>query len=432
MTTRVFQNLRILLATVMTVSALCAAPAVAQDGPAPRHLTLEQAIVLALQHSAVLGATAARADAATAAHRQAGARPNPELSLEAENIFGNGPYNGTGNAELTYGVSQLVELPGKRSGRMQVADAERTKSHYSRDAARLDVIRDVTVAFAEVAAAAQDVAILDDEHALATAVRDSVTEKVQAGKEPPIQKNKAEIARAASQIALERARRLLAVKQQVLSSLTGGAADVSALESKSLPPLEAPQALDVYRRHLSETPDARMLDVDVAQARAGLSLEKANALPDPTLSLGLRDSREDDAQSVVAGVSFPLPVFHANRGGIERAGHDLNAAMLDQRSATLALSLALDAVYADVGSAYSEARALESMVLGGAEDAFAVAREGYNAGKFGYLDVLDAQRTLFSARRQFTAAVLEYQRQRATLERMTAFHAARFETEGQH
>ncbi len=390
---------------------------------APAALVLDQAIAWALEKSPVLGASTARADAATASRSQAGALPNPEISIEADNIYGDGPYDGLDGAEITYGVSQLVELPGKRGNRVRVADAEKTKIHYARDADRLDLIRDVTVAFADVAAAQQEVMILEEERNLATEVRDSVAAKVQAGKEPPIQKNKAEIERSASEIALERARRSLSTKRQILSSLMGGDTGAFTVAMESLPILSEPEALESYRARLPQTPDIKSLDANVNQARAGLSLEKANAVPDPTFNFGVKDFREDDSQAFVAGVSFPFPVFNMNRAGIERAGHDLNAAMFDQRGEQLSLDATLTSIYGDFSSAYSEASALKATVLPGAEEAFSFAREGYDAGKFGYLEVLDAQRTLFDARKQFNEAVLDYHRQRAAIERITASHA---------
>lgn len=389
----------------------------------PAALVLDQAIAWALEKSPVLGASSARADAATASRSQAGALPNPELSVEAENIYGDGPYDGLDGAEITYGVSQLVELPGKRGNRVRVADAEKTKIHYARDAARLDLIRDVTTAYAELAAAQLEVSILEEERNLATEVRDSVAAKVQAGKEPPIQKNKAEIELSASNIALERARRNFTAKKQTLSSLMGGDTGEFTVAMDSLPPLSEPEPLESYRTRLPQTPDVKSLDADVNQAKAGLSLEKANVVPDPTFNFGVRDFREDDSQAFVAGVSIPFPVFNLNRAGVERAGHDLNAAMLDQRGAHLSLDAQLIAIYGDFTSAYGEASALKTAVLPGAEEAFSFARQGYDAGKFGYLEVLDAQRTLFDARKQFNEAVLDYHRQRAAIERLTAFHS---------
>ncbi len=400
-----------------------ATPPTIEKPPIPAALGLDQAVAWALEKSPVLGASSARADAAAASRLQAGVWPNPELSVEAENIYGDGPYDGLDGAEITYGVSQLVEIPGKRGSRVRVADAEKTKIHYARDAARLDLIRDVTTAYAELAAAQQEVSILEEERNLATEVRDSVAAKVQAGKEPPIQKNKAEIELSASTIALERSRRNFSAKKQALASLMGGNTSDFTVAMDSLPSLSEPGPLESYRTRLPQTPDVKSLDADVNQAKAGLSLEKANILPDPTFNFGVRDFREDDSQAFVAGVSIPFPVLNLNRAGVERAGHDLNAAMLDQRGAHLSLDTQMIAIYGDFTSAYAEASALKTAVLPGAEEAFSFAREGYDAGKFGYLEVLDAQRTLFDARKQFNDTVLDYHRQRAAIERMTAVHA---------
>ncbi len=395
-------------------------PVFAQEKPAPANLSLNQAIEGALKNSPVLGAQANYAEAAIANKSQAGAFSNPELEIEAENIYGDA--DGTSEAEITYGVSQLVELPGKRGNRIRVADAESTKAHYAHDAARLDLIRDVTIAYAEVVTGQQEVAILEEERNLATQVRDTVAAKVEAGKEPPIQKNKAGIELSTSEIALDRARRALNAKMQALSALMGSSAANFTVQPDSLPSLAQPEGFETYKARLSQTPDVQSLETSIAQAQSALSLEKANALPDPTLGLGVKQSREDDTNSFVAAVSLPIPVFNLNRANIRRAGHELNAIKMEQQSGVLSLEATLAETYGNYVSAYREASALQSGVLPGAQEAFSFAREGYEAGKFGYLEVLDAQRTLFEARKQFNQAVLDYHTQRASIERMTALH----------
>lgn len=429
---------RILFTALMASVGLSAAsPALAQNDKgdippliqpapvlaAPTILVLDQAIAWALEKSPVLGASASRADAADASRSQAGALPNPELSIEAENIYGDGPLEGTGAAEITYGVEQLVELPGKRGNRVRVAEAEKTKVHYARDGARLDLIRDVTIAYAELVAAQRDLAVIEEERNLAGEVRNSVAAKVNAGKEPQIQKSKAEVELSASDIALERARRAVNTKEQALAILMGGDISDFSVDAQSLPPLTEPESFLSYQERLARTPDAKALEADVSQAQSALSLEKANALPDPTLGFGLKQFREDDTQAFVAGVSLPFPVFNINRAGIRRAGHELNAAKLEQRGGQLSLEATLTETYANYVSAYREAQALKDSVLPGAEETFSFSRKGYDAGKFGYLEVLDAQRTLFDARRQYNQAILDYYTQKATIERLTAFHS---------
>jgi cobalt-zinc-cadmium efflux system outer membrane protein len=211
---------------IMLAAGLCvlALPAFAQEKPVSEELVLDQAIAWALENSPVLGAQASYAEAAIANRSQAGAFANPEVEIEAENIYGDA--DGTSEAEMTYGISQLVELPGKRGNRIRMADAESVKAHYAHDAAQLDLIRDVTIAYAEVVAAQQELSILEEERSLAAEVRDSVAAKVEAGKEPPIQQNKAQIELSSSEIALDRAHRRMAIaKKQSLVSPDGWQCD---------------------------------------------------------------------------------------------------------------------------------------------------------------------------------------------------------------
>ncbi len=384
-------------------------------------LTLEQAIAAALENSPMLAASSERAFASEASYSQARALPNPELSIEADNIYGDN-NDDFENAELTYGISQLVELPTKRDNRIKIAEAEKFKARLSYDVKKLDLIQQVTIAYVDLVAVLQEINILEEEYHLASEVLESVSAKVEAGKEPLIQKNKAEIERTNGNIALERARRNLNAKKQALSALIGAGVTDFTVTIDNPPIHTEPEPLENYTSRLLQTPDIKSLDTDVLKAQSGLSFEKSAALPDPTFNLGVRQFRADDSQAFVVGVSLPIPVFNINRAGVERATHDLSAAQSDHRSSQIALETALVEIYGNFSSAYNETTALENTVLPGAEEAFHFAREGYKAGKFGYLDVLDAQRTLFATRKQLNQSVLDYRRQRAALERITAAH----------
>jgi outer membrane protein, heavy metal efflux system len=57
-------------------------------------------------------------------------------------------------------------------------------------------------------------------------------------------------------------------------------------------------------------------------------------------------------------------------------------------------------------------------VLPGAQRAFDAASEGYRQGKFGFLEVLDAQRTLFEARGRYLEALAAYHKAVAEVERL--------------
>ncbi|MGB1539488.1 MAG: TolC family protein, partial [Rickettsiales bacterium] len=118
------------------------ADSVYQSGPV---LTLPEAMVRAIQASPRLKSVAAGFEAAKGAEDQAGYWPNPELEFEAENIAGSGPFSGTGAAEYTYGLSQKVEIGGKRMARQQAAEAVREAAAVRLQAERLNLERDVHI-----------------------------------------------------------------------------------------------------------------------------------------------------------------------------------------------------------------------------------------------------------------------------------------------
>jgi outer membrane protein, heavy metal efflux system len=78
----------------------------------------------------------------------------------------------------------------------------------------------------------------------------------------------------------------------------------------------------------------------------------------------------------------------------------------------------LGATYAELSSAFTEATTLQTDVLPGAQSAFEAFSEGYRQGKFGFLDVLDAQRTLFEARGRYLEALTAYHRAVADMKRL--------------
>src|SRR3546814_16879005 len=78
-------------------------------------------------------------------------------------------------------------------------------------------------------------------------------------------------------------------------------------------------------------------NADVLRSRAELELERSQAIPDLTLSAGVRQFRETDDSAFLVGVSIPIPVFDRNRGAIERAGAEVVAAEADLAAERLEL-----------------------------------------------------------------------------------------------
>ena len=89
-----------------------------------------------------------------------------------------------------------------------------------------------------------------------------------------------------------------------------------------------------------------------------------------------------------------------------------------RRAAGLRVHARLGATYQTLAAAHAAARTLKVDVLPGAQRIFDSAREGYRQGKFGYLDVLDAQRTLFEAKARHLDALERYHQTAVEVERL--------------
>jgi len=146
---------------------------------------------------------------------------------------------------------------------------------------------------------------------------------------------------------------------------------------------------------------------------------RSKATPDLILSGGVRYLNETKESAFVVGVSLPLPLFDRNRGGILEAHARLTKAEFERRAAEVRVNTMLAEAYQNLVSATNEVTTLHNEILPAAEEVFQATQEGYRLGKFGFLDVLDAQRTLFETRGRYFEALATYHKAVADLERLS-------------
>ncbi|MGG5811634.1 TolC family protein [Falsiroseomonas sp. CW058] len=408
-------------------------PALAQDGaPARRRAAaLPQAGAEALRPGAALNALLEAAQsrsptiraaelriaAAQGELRQAGVYPNPELSVDAENIGGSGPYRGTRSLETTVGVAQLLEVNGARTARIGSAQAGLEVARRELEVARLELKRDITIGYAAFVTATRNAEVERERLRLAGEVVRATQARMTAGRDPLVELRRAEVAQASARIAIERAEREIDSARRALATLLGVptidvAADNAWFETIGpAPGAIAPPAA-------GSSPDLARQQAEVARVRAALSAERANALPNPTLRAGVRQFQDSRDTAAVVGLSLPIPVFDRNRGAIERAGSDLARAEAEAQQAALALTASLTDAVRRLDLAWREVESTRRVVLPAAREAQALAREGYAAGRFSLLEALDAQRTFTEARLQLNAALNDVHARRAEVERL--------------
>jgi cobalt-zinc-cadmium efflux system outer membrane protein len=384
-------------------------------------LRLPQAQALALMQNPDLAAFAWEVRAGEARTLQAGLPPNPGVGVEVENVAGSGDFQGVDGAEVTVGLSQVIELAGKRRKRTHVAALERDLAAWDYETARLDVLTQVAQAFADVLRVQERLAVDADLVRLAEQIYRIVAERVKAGKVSPLEATRARVALATSRIARQRVQRELTAAKDRLAATWGGTRATFERVTGDLETLNPIPSAAVVAQRIVQNPDIARWATAMARRQAAVTLAEANRTPDPTLGAGVRyfnNVDEADAHALLLAVSVPLPVFDRNQGNILEARYQLARTEVERRAAAVRVQTALAETHAALSAAFSEASTLRDEVLPGAQQAFDAAREGYRQGKFQFLEVLDAQRTLFEARGQYVEALSTYHKAVAALERL--------------
>lgn len=384
-------------------------------------LTLPGAIQRAIDESPYLKSLRSQIEAAEGAEVQSSYQPNPELSFEAENIIGTGEFSGVDAAEFTFEVSQTLEKKDKRLARQDVAKAIKEQINNVYLAARLTIERDVHIAYANVLSEAESVKLAIEQEKLAKNVLKTVSKRVKAAADSEIQKSKADVAHAMSVIAREQHKQQLAIAKATLARFWGASELNFSLDHSHFYALKPPETLIHYQQFLMRAPDIQGLQYLKSEKQSLLKLEHALAKPDPNISFGLRDFRESGDQALMIGVSIPIALHNQNKGNIVKAQAQLHQADNESQQTIRSLEQQLSENWQAWSMAYAEASRLKQSLLPAAEKSFALARSGYERGKFPYLEVLDAQRTLFDARSQYHDALKRYHAARAHVERLTTY-----------
>lgn len=383
-------------------------------------ITLRDALALALMQNPELAAFAWELRAREARVLQAGRPPNPVVTTLVQDIGGRTGFTTAADPiqrQTTIELSQLIELGGKRAARQRLAATGRDLAAWDYETARIDVLTRVTRAYLDVLASQETVALAERTNSVVEEVQQSVALRVAAGVVSPIEETKAGLALAAVRIESDRARRTFDADRRRLAALWGSNSPRFQLVGDLATPPPVPTFAALQER-LSQNPELARWAAEVAQRQAALAVERSKPVPNLALIGGYRRYPEVDSHAFVIGASVQLPLFDRNRGAIQEARDRVSKAYEEQRAAQARVTAMLAEAYRALSSAKDEVTALAANVLPGSRSAFDAVGEGYRLGKFAYLDVLDAQRTLVSAGGQYLRALAEYHKAAVDVERL--------------
>lgn len=372
-------------------------------------LTLDQAIELALAGNPSLRSAARSIGIAEGAMQQASARPNPEISFLSEGTDRN-------TRTETTQINQVVELGGKRAARIAVAEQERQVAVGDVNARRADLRANVITAYMEALTAQERLALAQASLELAHKSTDVTSRRVIAGKISPVEQTRSNVAEAGARLELAQAEADLALAKRRLTALWASPRPLD--QALQVPNTfdRLPSWADLAGR-MEASPLLLRAQSTVAGRDAQVKLERAQRIPDLTITVGAQRERELGRTQGVVGISLPLPLFNRNQGNVLSALRRADQARDDLEAERLRITQALADAYQRAEVASTQTVTLRDQVLPAAQSAYDAAVTGFEMGKFAFTDVLDAQRTLFQTKSQYLRALADRYRSIADIER---------------
>jgi cobalt-zinc-cadmium efflux system outer membrane protein len=370
-------------------------------------LTIERAVQLYLEGNLEVQAARYRVEKSAAEQIAARLRPNPTLTVAAENLPVSGPLPFQRLYEVGFSYSETIELGGKRRLREEVAEFGLSVA----EAQLADILRQ---GISEVKHLYYESLLARATVQIATENRDTFQQllrvnlvRFQEGAIPEGDLLKVRLERVKFDSAVQQAE--LALRQSMirLQERLGRSDyhDVEISGDLAFSPLDL--NLEALKETaLQERPDMQAARLDVELADRRLALERTQNAPDLQPFVGYKRVANDN--TLLFGLSMPLRVRDRNQAGIARA-------VADGRIAQTQVGLIGNRILAEVESAFrayetarNQVNVFRTELLQQAEESRNIALLAYEEGATELLPLLEAQRTRSEIRRQFFHTLFDY------------------------
>jgi cobalt-zinc-cadmium efflux system outer membrane protein len=371
-------------------------------------LTLQAAFDRALNVNPTIAAARLRRTVNLAGITVAGERPNPEAHAEIEKE----------TPKQSFGVALPLELGGKRSRRIAVAQATLEVGEAELAQTIIDIRTQVRRAYYARLISDLRLSVLDELRQFATRARDAAQARFDVGSAPRLEvlqgqlvlaqaENEATAAQATARAATIQLNALLALPLDTPLTLATGLEATTSLAGEI-----------ALTRAQSSNAELAVLDRQIAEQAAKLALARALRTPDITPDVTVtRDSEPDFLYGWRVAATASIPIFTTHRAGVlleQAALTQLNA----QRMAVLARItgevLSASAVADAQRTAYLR---YQNEILPQAQQVEVMAEDAYRLGQTGIAALLQALQASRDMRLRSLQTALDFQDALSQLER---------------
>jgi len=382
--------------------------AVSAHGQNLSPLSLQRVVSLYIERNLELQAERYRLERTKADAIAARLRPNPGVSVMAENLRVSGPVAASRLYEVGATYSETIELGGKRKLREQVAAVTISAAEARFADAMRKGIAQVKRLYFQAVLARRDIEVATENRQMFQQLVQFNLARFQAGAIPEADLIKVRLERIKFDSALKQAElRERQAMIQLAENLEDDAIAKQVVAGEVDLRLLNPDPDTLLQTALRERSDVQAAQGDVEAAKEKIALEEARARTDISPFVGYKRLANDN--TVMFGVNLPLKVRDRNQAGIARA-------QADQKAAGALLEVAKSHTTAEVKAAYEafqtareQVQTFRDELLNQADESRSIALAAYEEGATPLLSLLEAQRTRADVRQQYFRTLFDYQ-----------------------
>ncbi len=390
---------------ILTIALILGSPSFAG---AQTSLTLERAVQIYLDRNMDLQAARFRVERTKADRIAASLRPNPSITIAAENLAVGGPAGFNRLYEVSTTYTETIERGGKRELRQRVAGlAVSVAEAQLSDTVRRGVAQ-VKRLYYDVVLARHDVETAAENRQTFEQLLQLNLARFREGAIPESDLIKVRLERIKFDSAVRQAELVLRQSTiRLLERLGESNFEGRPVAGEFNFGVLNPDVQVLRLSAISERPDIQAAIREVETAAERVALQRALARADLNPFVGYKRLAADS--TVLFGVSMPLHIRDRNEGGIARAEAELKTAQAQADLLRNRVAAEVQVAYEAFRTARQQVQTFRNELLRQAGESRTIALAAYEEGGTELHPVLEAQRTLAGVQHEYFRALFDYQ-----------------------
>ncbi|HAT1993795.1 TolC family protein [Fluoribacter dumoffii] len=384
-------------------------------------LTFHEALDIAYRNNPELQAEMDKAEAMRGAFIQSGLYPNPQLTLTAENFGGSGSYSGYEAAETTASITQPIPLGGRLKYLKKATYADYLASLAQINVQKAALYMAVGSAYVDAFYAVQWHQVTKKLVRLNQDIVTAIDKRVKAGVGAELDLRLAQIRSGEARIQEQKAGRDALFLRAKLARLLGNGLRVDRpLIDKGLPDVIL-NWVDLVKQ-VPKSPQMLQMQLLLQAKRATITAVKKSVWPDLNVQLGGRHFSDDDSNAAVMSVFADAPVYNRNQGKILTAEAQYSQTAYEFQGTRLEVRQKAYNTFLQAQQSRYEAQLVTKSLLPLARKSIKLAQDGYQMGRYTYIELSTSLNTLYEEERHYQQAHADFHKALIQLTGLLGLH----------